>query len=174
MTVTIGLYFLFSGMAPTADVEAHYENRPGTVRIASWKPGDARLLKVKGKPVTIWRRDLAEMASAMAQFDPSVPLEEWSGLLESGSLKQELGPEVFARLEWFIVSLISTAGLGCIILAKTGNYAGFFDPCAGVHYDMWGRPQKGPTNEILVVPPHRTNVEGQFVVIDTSRLPAPK
>lgn len=110
----------------------------------------------------------------MAQFDPSAPLEDWSELLESGALEQELGPEGFARLEWFVVSPISTAGLGCIVLAKTGDYAGFFDPCAGVHYDMWGRPRKGPTSKSLAVPPHRANVEGQFVVIDASRLPAPK
>ncbi len=110
----------------------------------------------------------------MEQFDPSIPAEDWSEVLNNGALEQELGPERFARLEWFIVSPISTAGLGCIVHTKAGDFDGFFDPCRGAHFDLWGRPRKGPTNENLKVPPHKINEQGQFVVIDVLRLPSPR
>lgn len=174
LSVATGLYFLFLGTTPTADVKARYKNAPGTVQIGNWEPGDAKLLNIKGKPVVIWRRSRAEMALASAQFYPRVPVEDWSEALSTGALERELGAEAFARLEWFIASPISTAGFGCIVLTKAGDYEGFFDPCAGAHFDMWGRPKKGPTNENLKVPYHRFGEFGQHVVIDVSGLPAPR
>ncbi|WP_170329167.1 ubiquinol cytochrome C oxidoreductase [Ruegeria arenilitoris] len=174
LTAATGLYFLFSSTRPTADVVAYYKNSPGTVQVKSWAPGDARLLNIKGRPVLIWRRNLAEMATAMHQFDPSIALEEWSEVLSNGALEQELGPERFARLVWFVVSPISTAGLECIVLTKAGDFDGYFDPCRGAHYDMWGRSRKGPTNENLKVPRYKIDEQAQIIVIDVSRLPSPR
>ncbi len=172
LIVTVGLYYLFSSAEPTADVEARYQARMQTVPIESWEPGDVRTLVFGRKPVVIWRRDQAEMAAAMSQADPSIPQEDWAEALNDGSLATLLGPEEFARIEWLIVSPINTGGFGCIVLTKAGDYDGFFDPCQGAHFDLWGRPQRGPTDKNLKVHPIYFAEGGQSLVLDLSTLPS--
>ncbi len=174
LTVAIGAHFLMSSMEPTADVKSSYQARLHTIPIVSWAPGEIKRLVIRGKPVVIWRRSPTEMATAMSQADASIPLKDWAEVLNDGSLANALGPEEFARVEWLIVSPISPAGLGCIVLAQAGDYHGFFDPCRGVHFDMWGRPQKGPSHERLITQLAYLTEDQQALVLDTSQFPLPK
>ncbi|WP_170427923.1 ubiquinol cytochrome C oxidoreductase [Ruegeria arenilitoris] len=172
LTLAIGLYYLFSGTTTTADVKVRAANSATSVEIGSWEPGDAKILNLRGKPVVIWRRDQDEMARALEQFDPTIPLEDWAEAIHSGALERGIEPEVFANVEWFIASPISTAGFGCIVQTKAGDFDGFFDPCAGVHYDMWGRPQKGPTDTKLKTPARTIDPDRQRATVSLFGLPA--
>ncbi|EEE36354.1 ubiquinol-Cytochrome c reductase, iron-sulfur subunit [Rhodobacteraceae bacterium KLH11] len=174
LMAAIGLMFLFSSMKPTADVKAQYQPRVYSVPIESWEPGEVRNLRIAGRPVVIWRSDLEEIATAMAQAEPDIPLEDWTEFLNNGSLARELGPEAYARMEWFVVSPISTAGFGCIVLTKAGDFDGFFDPCRGTHFDTWGRPQRGPARENLTTHPISFTEDRQSLVLEISRLSVPR
>ncbi|WP_254439315.1 hypothetical protein [Ruegeria arenilitoris] len=99
LTLAIGLYYLFSGTTTTADVKVRAANSSTSVEIGSWEPGDAKILNLRGKPVVIWRRDQDEMARALAQFDPTIPLEDWAEAINSGALERGLEPEAFANVE---------------------------------------------------------------------------
>lgn len=56
--------------------------------------------------------------------------------------------------EWVIVVGICTH-LGCIPMAKSGDYGGWFCPCHGSQYDNSGRVRRGPAPTNLVIPPYR-------------------
>ena len=141
LTVLIGIYFLFSGMKPSADVASQHDNDIHQVSVAEIKPGDVRQIALNQRPIIIWRRSNEEIAQAMALLDPKVTPETWLTMLHDGRLAQELEADEFARLEWFVVSPINTGGMGCLVLAKAGDYRGFFDPCQSAHFDLWGRLQ---------------------------------
>lgn len=166
------LYFLLQSMEPTADVKAKYQNRIRSVLVENWEPGDVKTLMFDDKPVVLWRRSLAEMATAMAQIEPSIPEKDWFAALNDGSLKYDLGPEKFSRLEWLVISPINAGGYGCIVRTKAGDYGGFFDACQTVHFDLWGRPRKGPTNENLRVAPAQVAEDQRSIYIDVSDLPS--
>ncbi len=170
--VVLVLYYLFQSMEPTADVKARYQNRPRSVLVENWEPGDAKTLMFDDKPVVLWRRSIAEMAAAMAQIEPTIPESDWFAALSDGSLKRDLGPEKFSRLEWLAISPINTGGFGCIIRTKAGDYGGFFDPCQTVHFDLWGHPRKGPTNENLRVAPSQFAEDLRSIYLDVSGMPS--
>lgn len=107
----------------------------------------------------------------MALLDPTTSPEEWLSVLNDGTLAFELGSEKFSRLEWFVVSPINTGGIGCVVLARAGEYGGFFDPCQGAHFDLWGRIQKGPTTQNLKVAPINLAEDGQSELIDLTDMP---
>ncbi len=174
LTAAIGLHFLLSSMDPTADVKSRNQAILHTFPIESWKPGDVKRLSIEGRPVIIGRRSSTEIATAMAQAQPSISVEDWEQYFNDGSLEDALGSQDFARLDWFIVSAISTASFGCIVLSQAGDYGGFLDPCQGVHFDMLGRPQKGPSLDRLPSHPIYFTESGQALVIDISRLPSPR
>ncbi|WP_171181380.1 ubiquinol cytochrome C oxidoreductase [Ruegeria sp. HKCCD8929] len=171
LTLATGLYFLSAGTKPTADVEASYQNNLHSIWLGNWEPGEVRTFRIDGKPIVLWRRDTAEIAAAMEQFDPDISKEEWSKALNDGTLALEMGPETYNRLEWFIASPINVGGYGCIVLAKAGDYDGFLDPCQAVHFDMWGHPKKGPTTENLNVTPAQFSEDRQTVFLDLSGMP---
>ena len=61
--------------------------------------------------------------------------------------------------EWPIVVGVCTH-FGCIPIGQSnvagrGNWAGWFCPCHGSHYDSSGRIMKGPAPRNLAVPPYR-------------------
>lgn len=169
-----GIFFLSASMKPTADVEARYRNDVHSVWLENWKPGDVRTLRLDEKPIVLWRRDITEIAAAMAQIDPDVSKEEWLNVLNDGTFAFEIGPEAYNRLEWFIASPINVGGYGCIVHPKVGDYDGFLDPCQAVHFDMWGRPKAGPTTENLKVTPAWFSEDLQSVYLDLSDMPTMK
>ena len=171
LTVFIGFHFLFNSLKPSADVEAQHQNNIHRVWVADLERGDINRFQVDRRPIVIWRRNSEEIAKAMALLDPTSSPKEWLTVLNDGTLALELGSEGFSRLEWFVVSPVNTGGMGCVVLTKAGDFGGFFDPCQGAHFDLWGRIQKGPTAQNLKVAPMKLAEDGQSVLIDLTEMP---
>jgi ubiquinol-cytochrome c reductase iron-sulfur subunit len=55
--------------------------------------------------------------------------------------------------QWLVLVGICTH-LGCIPLARQGDYNGFFCPCHGSVYDTSGRIRRGPAPKNLELPPY--------------------
>ncbi len=97
----------------------------------------------QGKPVFVRHRTAAEIKEAEA-----VAL---SDLIDPQADKDRV-----KKPEWLIMVGICTH-LGCIPLGQKANdpkgeYAGWFCPCHGSHYDSSGRIRKGPAPKNLVIP----------------------
>lgn len=167
----IGGHFLFTSMKPTADVKAKYRTNVHRIWIGELEPGDVTILHVDQKPIVVWHRDLEEIATAMAQLEPKIPREEWSTALTDGTLALEIGADAYTRLEWFISSAVNVDGIGCIVLSKAGDYEGFFDPCQGTHFDLWGRSVKGPMPQSLKVTPAQFSDDRLTVLLDLTEMP---
>jgi ubiquinol-cytochrome c reductase iron-sulfur subunit len=75
----------------------------------------------------------------------------------------EKDEERVLRSEWLVMSGKCTH-LGCIPFPDAGDYAGWFCPCHGSHYDYSGRIRKGPAPTNLPVPDY------VFVDDDTIRI----
>lgn len=54
--------------------------------------------------------------------------------------------------KWLVVLGVCTH-LGCVPIANSGDYGGYYCPCHGSHYDSSGRIRKGPAPLNLEVPP---------------------
>jgi ubiquinol-cytochrome c reductase iron-sulfur subunit len=54
--------------------------------------------------------------------------------------------------EKFLVMLGVCTHLGCVPIADSGDYDGWFCPCHGSHYDTAGRIRRGPAPQNLAVP----------------------
>ncbi len=109
----------------------------------------------RGKPVFIDRRTEEEI-----QMARSVPLEE---------LRDPEPDEARVQNpEWLIVIGICTH-LGCVPLGNRpgeprGQWAGWFCPCHGSHYDTAGRIRKGPAPRNLDLPPYRFVSDTQVLI----------
>jgi ubiquinol-cytochrome c reductase iron-sulfur subunit len=64
--------------------------------------------------------------------------------------------------KWLIVLGVCTH-LGCVPIANSGDYGGYYCPCHGSHYDASGRIRKGPAPLNLEVPVY--NMEGDIVIV---------
>jgi ubiquinol-cytochrome c reductase iron-sulfur subunit len=53
--------------------------------------------------------------------------------------------------EWLVMMGVCTH-LGCVPLGDAGDFAGWFCPCHGSHYDTSGRIRKGPAPRNLPIP----------------------
>lgn len=127
-----------SSMSASADVLAMASAEFDLSEIAL---GKTITVKWRGKPVFIRHRTPEEIATEVA-----VPL---------GHLRdQESDEERAINPEWLIVLGICTH-LGCVPLGNAGEYAGWFCPCHGSHYDTSGRIRKGPAPLNMEVPPYK-------------------
>ena len=114
-----------------ANVEVDLSNIPSGENIA---------IKWRGKPLFIRRRTAEEIE--IAKQDDSADLVDPQ--LDSKRVKDP---------EWLILLGVCTH-LGCVPIAKAGDYGGYFCPCHGSHYDTSGRIRKGPAPKNLEVPPY--------------------
>lgn len=64
--------------------------------------------------------------------------------------------------EWLIVIGVCTH-LGCVPIANSGDFGGYYCPCHGSHYDASGRIRKGPAPLNLEVPDYE--FQGDLVVV---------
>lgn len=111
------------------------------VDLAPLPEGEMMTVKWRGKPVFVKHRtdeDIAkEAAVAMADLkDPQADVD------------RAINPK------YLIVIGICTH-LGCVPIAGSGDYGGWFCPCHGSHYDGSGRIRKGPAPYNLEVPEYR-------------------
>lgn len=53
---------------------------------------------------------------------------------------------------------------GCVPIADTGGYDGWFCPCGGTHFDVLGRARKGPSFQNLSIPFYAVSPKNTLVV----------
>ena len=141
LAATVGIMWpLIEQMAPSADVLALASSEVDLSPIAE---GQRITVKWRGKPVFIDYRTPEQIAAAN-----DVDLE---------SLRDpQADQERVQRPEWLVVVGICTH-LGCVPLGQKehdprGEWAGWFCPCHGSHYDTSGRIRRGPAPRNLEVP----------------------
>jgi len=105
---------------------------------------DGQIIKVfwRSKPIFIFHRTAKEIEEARKVDVASLPDPE----PDSDRVKQ-------GHDQWLIVIGICTH-LGCIPIARQGEYDGWFCPCHGSVYDNAGRIRKGPAPKNLALPPY--------------------
>eukprot|EP00695_Tsukubamonas_globosa_P000942 TRINITY_DN188_c0_g1_i2.p2 TRINITY_DN188_c0_g1~~TRINITY_DN188_c0_g1_i2.p2 ORF type:complete len:201 (+),score=81.22 TRINITY_DN188_c0_g1_i2:155-757(+) len=142
----IVLKFIHS-MSASADVLALASAEVDLSNIAE---GTAITVKWRGKPVFIRHRPAAEIEDAR-----SVALSE---LRDPQTDDQRV-----QKPEWLVLLGVCTH-LGCVPIGDAGDYAGWFCPCHGSHYDTSGRIRKGPAPTNLEVPVYRFIDESKILI----------
>jgi ubiquinol-cytochrome c reductase iron-sulfur subunit len=106
---------------------------------------EGQVIKVtwRSKPIFISHRTAKEVEEAKA-----VPLNSLRDP-QTDAQRTKAGHE-----PWLIVIGICTH-LGCIPIAQSGDYGGWFCPCHGSHYDNAGRIRQGPAPLNLAIPPYQ-------------------
>lgn len=106
---------------------------------------DGQDIKVfwRGKPIYIMHRTAKQIKEAQSVNVSSLPDPQ----PDSARVKE-------GHDQWLVVIGICTH-LGCIPLAKQGDYDGWFCPCHGSQYDASGRIRRGPAPANLAIPPYK-------------------
>lgn len=120
------------------------------VDISQLAEGGSMTVKWRGKPVFIRHRTKQEIQAAEATPLAELPDPE----TDAARVKKP---------EWLVVIGVCTH-LGCVPLGQQGDFAGWFCPCHGSHYDTSGRIRRGPAPRNLEVPLY------QFVSDTTVRI----
>ena len=105
---------------------------------------EGQVIKVfwRGKPIFINHRSKKEIDEARAVTVASLPDPE------SDEKRVKAG-----HARWQVLIGICPH-LGCIPLARQGEYGGYFCPCHGSQYDTSGRIRSGPAPTNLPLPPY--------------------
>jgi ubiquinol-cytochrome c reductase iron-sulfur subunit len=122
------------------------------VNIDSIKQGESMQFKWRGKPVYVLNRTPKEIDAARA-----VPVDS---LRDPQSDEQRVKD---GKDNWLVLIGVCTH-LGCVPQAKSGDFAGFYCPCHGSHYDTSGRIRKGPAPLNLEVPPYKFTSDATILV----------
>jgi len=138
---------LVASVGASADVLAMAQIE---VKLGDIPEGKNVTFKWRGKPLFILHRT-AEQIAAEAKVDVS-------------SLRDpQADAERCQNPEWLIVLGVCTH-LGCVPIANSGDFGGYYCPCHGSHYDSSGRIRKGPAPLNLEVPPYSFPDETTVVV----------
>ena len=125
-------------MNPAANVKALASIE---VDLSPVEVGQVIKVKWQGKPVFIRRRTEEQIAQMEAVDADALP-------------DPERDSERVQQSEWLIALGVCTH-LGCVPVANSGDFQGWFCPCHGSHYDMSGRIRKGPAPKNLEIPPYQ-------------------
>ena len=136
-----------SSMSATADVLALAKIE---VKLGDIPEGKNMTFKWRGKPLFIRHRTSEEVA-----------VEQ--GVNVSTLRDPEPDSNRVQKPEWLVVIGVCTH-LGCVPIANSGDFGGYYCPCHGSHYDASGRIRKGPAPLNLEVPPYTFVDEGTLVV----------
>jgi ubiquinol-cytochrome c reductase iron-sulfur subunit len=131
---------LIAQMSPDASTIA--AGAPIEVDLAPVAEGQVIKVFWRGKPIFINHRSKKEIDEARAVAVASLPDPE------SDEKRVKAGHE-----SWQVLIGICTH-LGCIPLARQGDYGGYFCPCHGSQYDTSGRIRRGPAPANLPLPPY--------------------
>lgn len=136
-----------SSMNPAADVLALAKIE---VDLTSIPEGKSATLKWRGKPLFVRHRTAEEIESVRA--------------VDVATLRDpQIDDDRVQRPEWLILIGVCTH-LGCVPIANSGDYGGYFCPCHGSHYDASGRVRKGPAPLNLEVPTYTFQSDDVVVV----------
>ncbi|XP_043265289.1 cytochrome b-c1 complex subunit Rieske, mitochondrial isoform X2 [Colletes gigas] len=141
------VHSLVSSLAASADVLAMSKIE---VNLNNIPEGKSAVFKWRGKPLFVRHRPASEI-SKEANVDIS-------------SLRDpEADLDRVKRPEWLIVVGVCTH-LGCVPIANSGDFGGYYCPCHGSHYDASGRIRKGPAPLNLEVPEYEFLEDNLLVV----------
>lgn len=136
-----------SSMSASADVLALAKIE---IKLADIPEGKSVTFKWRGKPLFIRHRTAEEIST-----EQGVPV--------SSLRDPQHDNERVQQPEWLVVLGVCTH-LGCVPIANSGDFGGYYCPCHGSHYDASGRIRKGPAPLNLEVPPHEFPGDGTLVV----------
>ncbi|XP_033754232.1 cytochrome b-c1 complex subunit Rieske, mitochondrial-like [Pecten maximus] len=120
------------------------------VNLAEIPEGKSTTVKWRSKPIFVRHRTPAE-----SEAERSVNLAELRDPQHDADRTQ--------KEDWLVVIGICTH-LGCIPVANSGSYGGYYCPCHGSHYDVSGRIRKGPAPLNLEVPQHSFSEDNMLVI----------
>jgi ubiquinol-cytochrome c reductase iron-sulfur subunit len=127
--------YLVSSMSASADVLALAQCE---VKLGDIPEGKNVTFKWRGKPLFIRHRTAEEI--------------ERENSVDVSTLRDpQKDTERTKKPEWLIVLGVCTH-LGCVPIANSGDFGGYYCPCHGSHYDASGRIRKGPAPLNLEVP----------------------
>uniref|UniRef100_H2ZLE1 Cytochrome b-c1 complex subunit Rieske, mitochondrial n=1 Tax=Ciona savignyi TaxID=51511 RepID=H2ZLE1_CIOSA len=116
------------------------------VALADVPEGKSVTFKWRGKPLFIRHRTADEIAT-----------EEAVNLAE---LRDPEHDNVRVQKSEFLIVIGICTHLGCVPIADSGDFGGYYCPCHGSHYDASGRIRKGPAPLNLEVPEYTFPSEG--------------
>uniref|UniRef100_A0A0N4ZRW0 Cytochrome b-c1 complex subunit Rieske, mitochondrial n=1 Tax=Parastrongyloides trichosuri TaxID=131310 RepID=A0A0N4ZRW0_PARTI len=102
--------------------------------------GTTKTFEWRGKPVFVKHRTPKEIKTE-------------KGVTVADLRHPEHDDERVQKDEWSVVIGVCTH-LGCVPIANSGDFGGYYCPCHGSHYDGSGRIRKGPAPLNLHVPPY--------------------
>ena len=132
---------LIAQMNPDASTIA--AGAPIEVDLSPISQGQVIKVTWRGKPIFFSHRTAEEVKQAQ-----NVPMSQ---LKDPQTDQDRTKP---GHEQWLVVIGICTH-LGCIPIAKSGEYNGWFCPCHGSVYDDSGRIRQGPAPANLALPPYR-------------------
>ncbi len=143
---------LISSMNPSAEVLALSSTEVDLEPIVE---GQRITVTWRGNPVFIDHRTAEQIQEAEATALDDLP-------------DPQADADRVQKAEWLIVIGVCTH-LGCVPLGQKtgqdrGEYAGWFCPCHGSHYDTSGRIRKGPAPLNLPVPPYEFTGDTSIVI----------
>ncbi|NXN92725.1 UCRI protein, partial [Rhinopomastus cyanomelas] len=124
-----------SSLSASADVLALSKIE---IKLSDIPEGKNMAFKWRGKPLFVRHRTQAEI-NQEAQVDVSTLRDPQHDL------------DRVKKPEWVILVGVCTH-LGCVPIANSGDFGGYYCPCHGSHYDASGRIRKGPAPYNLEVP----------------------
>jgi len=150
VTAGAAIWPLVNQMNPSADVQALSTIR---VDVADVQAGQEISVNYLGKPVFIRRRTEAEIEAGSETAVEDLPDQmARNPNREDDAPATDLNRTLDESGEWLVQIGVCTH-LGCVPTGnKSGDYAGWFCPCHGSHYDAVGRIRKGPAPENLHIP----------------------
>ncbi|XP_044270856.1 cytochrome b-c1 complex subunit Rieske, mitochondrial-like [Tribolium madens] len=136
-----------SSMSASADVLALAKIE---VKLGDIPEGKSVTFKWRGKPLFIRHRTAEEIATEQ-------------GVNVSSLRDPQHDNERVKKPEWLVILGVCTH-LGCVPIANSGDFGGYYCPCHGSHYDASGRIRKGPAPLNLEVPYHEFTDDSTLVV----------
>ncbi|XP_058972875.1 uncharacterized protein [Pocillopora verrucosa] len=136
-----------STMSASADVLAMAKIE---VDLSTIPEGKNMVFKWRGKPLFVRRRTAEE-------------IEEVRNVDLASLRDPQDDTERVVKDEWLVVIGVCTH-LGCVPIANSGEYGGYYCPCHGSHYDASGRIRKGPAPLNLEIPEYNFPNENTMVV----------
>lgn len=136
-----------SSMSASADVLALAKIE---IKLGDIPEGKSVTFKWRGKPLFIRHRTAEEIS-----VEQSVPAHTLRDPQHDNERVQ--------NPKWLIVLGVCTH-LGCVPIANSGDFGGYYCPCHGSHYDASGRIRKGPAPLNLEVPEYTFPTEDTLIV----------
>lgn len=164
-----GLFGLGKAFGPSEDVLAEDVWAP-RIELPKIEPGAAFVFKVGGLPLFVRRLTPSQIEDARS-VNPEDLLDP---LAKNPNLENTATATLQNRSLQFNGTYVVLDGrcprLGCVPIADTGDYGGWFCPCGGAHFDVLGRVRKGPSPRNMFIPRYKVSEAGLLIGVGASDL----